>query len=352
MSVIESGLGAEIVIESTGEVTGAPAIVFGGQSSVTAGTLTNNGTIGPSPEHTAGGGIDVDLPSSNNYTEITNNGLIKAQGVVNGRGIDAVLLSGGELTSLTNTGTITAINAGHAIYVDDKYASLDELTNSEGATISTTFDSSVGSGSAASAIKIRSGVDTLINEGTISGASSGIEVVDFDILHRGSIDLLVNLGTIESEQFDVYVKEGNGIGTFVNAQSGLTYRGPLPEFYAVRIDSPQAFGSIDVTSPSGITTFQVDEFSRMTNNTLYPAVLSGVPAENLQTFGGLIGGTFNDLEWSLVPNEEVADQWDLCVGDCTASALPVPVAGPWSLTLLAMFSGLLGLSALRRRRLS
>jgi hypothetical protein len=262
-----------------------------------------------------------------------------------------------KITALNNQATITAIDGGNAIYVSNANSEITSLNNEAGAIIS-----AVNQGHG---INTEGLIGTLTNRGTISGAISGIGVDDYNDYDygpspTGRINTLINLGTLSGGVFDIDAVardlsvDDAPIGTLTNAQSGLTYRGTLPELYQVVITSTTDYGSLDAVPENGsLMAFAIDAgHSTVTNDFLYEGVLKGIPAQQLAATSGSSAG----VQWQLVADEDDPTQWSLCVGNCQAGgsdngasfeAVPVPFGTPgWLLMLTALLGGL-GVRTLR-----
>jgi hypothetical protein len=166
---------------------------------------------------------------------------------------------------------------------------------------------------------------------------------------------LVNVGTIEGGVFDIDTPMDRGptddapIGTLVNLQSGLTYRGMLPENYEIVIEDDSTYGSFVVSGAYGLMSFGISDDGDV-QELVYPNVLDGVTEEQLTALSGTVGS----YGWSLLSTDDPTE-WDLCVGSACPGGLlpkPVPVMGPWMVAFLSALTGLMGLFGVSRRRSS
>ncbi len=149
------------------------------------------------------------------------------------------------------------------------------------------------------------------------GAGGGATGTGGDgILVSGGQAIIVNMGTITGGlsgaqggfSYGVRVTGGT-VSLLVNAQGGntpLTYRGALPQTYQVVVQSPDNYGRLVVTSPSGRMAFGIEESSTPTIGTTYTAVLEGMGSEALESVTGASG----DFGWTLLdPDNDLI--WDL-----------------------------------------
>jgi len=294
-----------------------------------------------------GGGVQLDFGKK--ITSFSNSGTIEARQNSGGFGYSGLTLNGNSrITTLTNTGTISGIDGGDGIVIGQQYGWILTLNNNAGATISA-VNQGVG-------IRNQALIRTLTNNGTLSGAISGLKLEDYvyygESYATGRISTLVNLGTITGGMFDIETPTGRQatdpqpIGTLKNLQSGLTYKGMLPENYEIAITNANTYGSLVVTEGSGLMTFKVAEDANL-QQIIYPDVLDGVSEDQLTALSGSAG----PLSWTLLNDGE--NEYDLCVGSACpgapGEAVPVPIIGPWLTGFLASFIGLLGLLGLRRR---
>lgn len=360
----ERGTNPDLTVTSSGRVESDGVAIYGvglGQAQpAIADIWLNDGQIRAPEGSSIGGGIWLDARFGVGTLE--NNNLIEGRGVMSARPAHAIQLSEASyFQQLINTGTITAINGGDGIHIDGNYGP-GSLNNDFGATIS-----AVDQGSGIYSMGL---IGVINNEGTISGAEHGISFVE-----RGAGTQLINLGEISGGTgYDIYVDAGRPSDTrqplfgLLNAQQGLTYHGVLPVAYLMLVTDSGRFGQMEVSNGASQMGFSVGSAlepsnsaasngsfeevsapavppSNLNNNSLYPSVLSGVSeAMLLNTTGNSEG-----FDWELIPGSET-NVWDLCVGDCSSSSVPVPVMGPWSLLALGGLSGLMGFWGIRRRQ--
>lgn len=348
--------GISISVTETGELRAQAEAVrlfgaFGGTTSMP--NFTNAGYIG-SQEGGSGGlvGGGVALLGDKQITSFSNTGTIEARRSANDvAGYSGVsLVWDSSITTLNNTGTISGIDGGDGILVGQRYGGITTLNNNAGGVIS-----AVNQGAG---VRTQALIGTLNNNGTLSGAVTGLTVADYQFYGydyvSGRIDTLVNLGTITGGAFDIETPTGRlptdpqPIGTFKNLQSRLTYKGMLPENYEIAITDANTYGSLIFTQASGLMTFKVADDANL-QQIIYPDVLDGVSEDQLSA----LTGTAGSLSWALLNNG--GNEYDLCVGIACPGAegeavpVPVPVIGPWLAGIMASLMGLLGLLGIRRR---
>lgn len=343
-----------ISVTETGELRGQGEAVrlFGAfDSEASMPSFTNDGYVGSADSGGLSGlvGGGVTLLGGKEITAFSNAGTIEARQNAGGFAYSGLTLNAdSSITTLTNTGTISGIDGGDGILVGQQYGGITTLNNNAGATIS-----AVNQGSG---VRNQALIETLTNNGTLSGAISGLVLEDYQKYGQAyisaRINTLVNLGTITGGVFDIetpterQATDPQPIGTFKNLQSGLTYKGMLPENYEIAITDANTYGSLIFTQASGLMTFKVADDANL-QQIIYPKVLDGVSEDQLTA----LSGTAGSLSWALLNNG--GDEYDLCVGSACpgapGEALPVPIMGPWLAGLMASFIGLLGLLGLRRR---
>lgn len=273
----------------------------------TISTLVNQGSILTSGSDSSYGA----LVNQGELGTLENSGTIAATGGISGNGPQAILFSG-HIGTLENTGLISAQN--NAIrFVPGLNARIDTLFNS-----GTIQGGIVGSGLStfASAIKLGPGnsIGELINTGTIDH-SVCLGGTCFAAIENagGSIDTITNFGTLTSgntgtDGFGIMNSVTGRIGTLNNDQSNLKYFGTLPANYLNVIYGLSTYGSLAVTSGSGVMSFGVDAAAPIGQST-YANVLSGVSAANLSATSGSWGGGLFNNTWVL--NPVTGSQWDL-----------------------------------------
>ena len=264
--------------------------------------LNNTGTLG-----------------STTGTAISNNGVITTVnnlGTLFGSyGID----NDGSISRFNNSGDLLGDNFGIV-----NYSRFGQIINS--GTILTSLVSSVAIQNYPSGT-----IDLISNTGTISGASVGIKNQGGSITEiqnngtisgflngiqntsGGIINVLTNLGTIESVSGDFAVLNGtegriqtlNNLQGVGNSAGALTYRGS-PENYNIIVRSQNNYGQIIITNPSGTTTFGIYTGSTLSKGT-YSSVLYGITSSNLNN----TSGTFKGFRWNL--SNSSLDIWDLIV---------------------------------------
>lgn len=256
---------------------------------------------------------------SSTGTAISNNGVITTinnSGTLFGSyGID----NDGSISRFNNSGDLLGDNFGIV-----NYSRFGQIINS--GTILTSLVSSVAIQNYPSGT-----IDLISNTGTISGASVGIKNQGGSITEiqnngtisgflngiqntsGGIINVLTNLGTIESVSGDFAVLNGtegriqtlNNLQGAGNSAGALTYRGS-PENYNIIVRSQNNYGQIIITNPSGTTTFGIYTGSTLSKGT-YSSVLYGITSSNLNN----TSGTFNGFRWNL--SNSSLDIWDLIV---------------------------------------
>ena len=256
---------------------------------------------------------------SSTGTAISNNGVITTinnSGTLFGSyGIE----NDGSISRFNNSGDLLGDNFGIV-----NYSRFGQIINS--GTILTSLVSSVAIQNYPSGT-----IDLISNTGTISGASVGIKNQGGSITEiqnngtisgflngiqntsGGIINVLTNLGTIESVSGDFAVLNGtegriqtlNNLQGAGNSAGALTYRGS-PENYNIIVRSQNNYGQIIITNPSGTTTFGIYTGSTLSKGT-YSSVLYGITSSNLNN----TSGTFNGFRWNL--SNSSLDIWDLIV---------------------------------------
>jgi hypothetical protein len=340
-----------IYVSETGTLRGAIHAVdlLGdfGAGTTTMPAFANAGYLGPS--NNFGGGVYLSFDKRIASFTNASTGVIEAKPVPNGVAVSGVGITGrSSITTFTNEGTIRASDGGDGIEVGGA-SDIGTITNAVGGVIE-----SINQGAG---IYVNGMITTLNNRGTMSGAVAGIQISDYGYYYTyyGRIDTLVNVGTIEGGVFDIDTPMDRGptddapIGTLVNLQSGLTYRGMLPENYEIVIEDDSTYGSFVVSGAYGLMSFGISDDGDV-QELVYPNVLDGVTEEQLTALSGTVGS----YGWSLLSTDDPTE-WDLCVGSACPGGLlpkPVPVMGPWMVAFLSALTGLMGLFGVSRRRSS
>jgi hypothetical protein len=268
--------------------------------------IENSGSISSSSSHS---GV---INNSNNITNLTNRGLVNATGdwgygiytsanitnLTNNLGIISTsgLYGNGiynytsTITNLTNSGTIsTSGNYGNGIRNN---GTITNLANS--VTISTSGSYAYGIYNGINAI-----TTTLTNSGTVSASGSygigiynGVGAITTTLINSGTVSAsgsyahgIYNDGTITN------LNNSQGQG---NSSGSLKYRGKLPTYYNIIINSTSDFGKIIFTLPSGSTTFGIYAGSTVAAGT-YQDVLTGVTSSHLSS----LSGTYGSYSWTL-----------------------------------------------------
>ena len=256
--------------------------------STTGTAISNNGVITTVNNlGTLFGSYGIDNDGS--ISRFNNSGDLLGDyfGIVNYSRFGQIINSGTILTSLVSSVAIQNYPSG----------TIDLISNT-----GTISGASVG-------IKNQGGSITEIqNNGTISGFLNGIQNTS-----GGIINVLTNLGTIESVSGDFAVLNGtegriqtlNNLQGVGNSAGALTYRGS-PENYNIIVRSQNNYGQIIITNPSGTTTFGIYTGSTLSKGT-YSSVLYGITSSNLNN----TSGTFKGFRWNL--SNSSLDIWDLIV---------------------------------------
>ncbi len=288
------------------------------------------------PATIASGGACVDLvvPMLTSG-DIVNNGAISSSANGSGNAIDNS--QGGAINTLTNSagGTITGDNAG--IY--NAYDSA--VINGYSYNIQSIINNGTISGAGYGIQNWKSSINTLTNNGVISGVNAGINNLNY-----GSINVLTNAGSISSQNYGIWNRGTFNIATLTNtgvisgssfgvlnepsaviamlanaqggdgsspAQTALTYSGALPYKYNIIVTSPTSYGQMFVTgaqpSTRGPMIFGVDRTSTLIATT-YANVLTGVPSNYMNS---IKSGSLNGYGWQLVLETGATSTWDLVV---------------------------------------
>jgi hypothetical protein len=206
---------------------------------------------------------------------LTNSGTISA-----GAGGNGIHNANGTITTLNNnSGTISAGAGGVGIY---NQGTITTLNNNSGTISAGAFGLGIFN------LENRA-ITTLTNAGTISAGNGG-----YGILNEGTISALTNLRTISAGNngIGIYNDWIGTITTLNNAQGGngsspstsaLTYRGKLPTYYNVIINSASHYGQLAVTSPVGaITNFGIYGTPFLTSRTYAGVLTNNVTVDTLQ----------------------------------------------------------------------
>lgn len=336
---VSGGAATGITFDANGTISAATSrgVQINGPTGSLTGNITNNGAINS-------GGHGIELISGATMTgNVINNGTITT-GSTFGDSSGITVNGGSVLTgSIVNGGTITSNIYG--IYITGSNALVTgSITNSgtiAGGTagIAVTNTGSVAGGisnsgtvsSTTNGIWLNGGtLPSLSNTGTISGTTRGVYV------QTGTITTLSNQGTITGG-----IHVGGTITNLNNAQNDLAYTGNLPTNYNVILVSPDSYGKLVVTTPSGTTNFGIHSSSTGGPGT-YTSVLSGVTAGNLVATTGSLGPYI----WTLINSS--GNLWDLTLAGTVYSStlsrgngvgLPAARVIDQSGNLLALFSG-------------
>ena len=238
-------------------------------------------------------------------------------GQINGReyGLRVSGFSDGSgITSLSNAGTISGAYAGMVLSGGSNVGigTLNNVGNLTG----------TASGSAGLIIDGSEGAapfGAIVNasNGTISGLQDGLRLVTTD----SAINQLTNLGAILGSTGYGINNEGT-INTLNNAQGGLTpltYSGVLPSNYKIILGpTATSYGKLVATSVTGQFTFGIYSGSTVNSNR-YVGVLQGITASNIT---GPTTGTYNGVTYQLVLEDGQTTIWDLLFPNYSVGAGP------------------------------
>ena len=333
---------------------------------ITALTNTNTGTI-RGYHSINNNGYDSQIITISNIGNIIGSDV---GGIYNYYGSIGTSTSG---TGIINSGTISGAmcgvcNIGNITYIKNNFggsiignSQVDADNIWEGGGIFNTNWGNTGLGV----------IDTIINEGAISGNSGGpgifngngpdngpasVYVTINSIINSGSITgsgqggiyndtlgiitTITNTGTILDS--NVGSKGIYNLGTIVtlnNRQSSLTYTGKLPQNYNIILgDNASTFGTLIVTSPSnydggsGKTTFGINSGTVKANK--YAGVISGLSTSYLSSQTG----TYSGYDWTLSLQSGSSTVWDLLF----ASYVNGPSSADTDTSLLTVASNLKG----------
>ncbi|HHP0358955.1 TPA: autotransporter outer membrane beta-barrel domain-containing protein, partial [Campylobacter jejuni] len=157
-------------------------------------TFTNSGTISSNGSHS--NGSETIYFMNTNISSFTNSGTISSDSS------DAIYFVNTDISSFTNTGTIKGSYGVSGI------ATIDTLTN-QGAII--------GSNMGIFALK---NIKTLINSGTITTTVDSHANAGIKLQSGGTIDNIINTGTIESGSYGIAVSYGK-FGTLTIKDGGI-----------------------------------------------------------------------------------------------------------------------------------
>jgi hypothetical protein len=267
-------------IENSGSISSSSSYsgVINNSNNIT--NLTNRGSVNATGDYGYG------IYTSANITNLTNNsGTISTSGNY-GNGIYNYTST---ITNLTNSGTIsTSGNYGNGIRNDGTITNLANsvtistsglyaygIYNSVGARTTTLTNSGTVSASGSYGIGIYNGVGaittTLINSGTVSASGRYAD----GIYNDGTITNLNN-------------SQGQG-----NSSGALKYKGALPTYYNIIINSASNYGKLSVSGATGSNpTFGIYAGSVVSAGTTYQDVLTGVSPSNTS-------GTYGAYNWTL-----------------------------------------------------
>jgi Autotransporter beta-domain len=271
--------------------------------------------------------------SSNFHAAISNSGQIQTlrnAGLIQGNGPSAagIIDINGSIGEFLNLGTISANGGISPVAVNLLSTNITRFENLSNGVIRSTGSSS------SEALRLRGAqIKTLQNFGEIS---AGGNVITLD--STASISTFTNTGSIQTTGTNRYgIQNSGAITTLNNSQVYLTYQGNLPSNYNIKVNSPNSYGQLITTSPAGATNFGIYQTSKLSPNTVYTNVITGVTAANF-TNGSVPVGRFGTgamvttIQWYLTNR---GTNWDLVTQPSpTQSVDPVvpgggtPVAQP------------------------
>jgi hypothetical protein len=275
-------------------------------------TVTNNGYGTTRGINNAYGGViyridntgTIDAYGNSNTTPTAPYGAYNAYAIYN----HANSTSDGTLIgTINNSGTITADKFG----IQNNQGTINYINNTGTIAITGTaiFDAVTTPGSeniSAGIVNVLGTIGVITNSGTfiVSGDNrSGI------INYGGAITEITNTGTIGASSTGGYsIVNTASIGTLNNSQSSLTYLGVLPTNYNIIITSPTHYGQLNVSSPSGTTTFGIYSGSTVRNGT-YAAVISGLVSSG--SYIAATTGIYGSGSWTLTEVDPTLGIWDL-----------------------------------------
>jgi outer membrane autotransporter protein len=304
--VIPSG----VTIQNSGWST----IMQGGSAPTNQISVTNSGTIGS----LTSGAQTIDV---NAFLTLVNSGVIQSSSggnnawggmnVTNNAGATIYAGSGTALSVLTNNPSVssnmTVLNNGTI-----SSANGDGIDFGGGGTLSVTNNGTIsGTGSGFWGIYTYNGGinSTIINAGIISVPTGGIGIYNTN----GIIKTITNTGSITVASGGQGISNTGTITTLNNAQgaaSALSYKGNLPSYYNIIINSPTSYGKLAVTNGALTTTFGIYTGSTVANGT-YGSVLSGTGITLAATTG-----SYNSATWTLINSS--GSIWDLIISGATA----------------------------------
>ena len=297
-----------------------PGAIFIGPSSfnitiINAASGSIIGGDGSSGFHSA-------ISNEGQITSIANSGTIKAVGP----SPSAIINNGGIVGTIANAGTIQAIGSVTPVAVNLSGGSVSQLFNPG-------LIEASGSSSAKAINLYNTTINSVTNSGSISSTGDGIILDAFS-----SITNVTNTGNISSSTANRFgINNAGTINTLSNRQSGLTYSGNLPLNYYTIIGSPTVYGQLQVSNPSGTTSYGIYQTSNLSQNTVYTNVITGVTTANF-TNGTAPAGRFGtgamvtQIPWYLTNR---GTNWDLVTQLSPVQSVNPVVPGSSSGTSLA-----------------
>lgn len=241
---------------------------------------------------------------------LTNDGVLA---VTAGAGSSYFMVNA-QLGSLTNNGTMYSLN-GHGI----------GMANASATTIGSVLNTGLIQGAMDGIIS--AGIGTITNTGAIVGAT---DIIDQSGRTVGTLNNLQGAAT-------TYVPY---TGTSAVASGALTYKGNLPQYYNVIVDSTSQYGQLanaggvsgtmafNIYGNTGTTLVGGVAASSVANNTLYSDVLQGfsgtLSAGTITGSGFSITGatgSYGGYTYSLVADAANPGDWSLLFGSLSTDVV-------------------------------
>ena len=291
---INANIGPTVTVKS--RTTNVPAVKITADQT----SFANSGTL--QGDSVGAQGLNIGTPTGAiTVGTVTNSGTI--QGYTDSVGI--LVRSAATVTSLTNSGQVTggADNAG----IKNLGSTITTLTNTASGTISSSSQAGLYN---ATDTTTPGTIGTIVNYGTISGATYGINNAAANGV-PSTIGTITNYGTISGTTAGI--GNNGAIDTLNNAQgstSSLSYKGTLPTNYNIIISSTSSYGKLTGLGVTGSMNFGIYPGSSVKAGT-YSSVLSGLSSTNLSA----LTGTYQSYSWIL--NNRTGSIWDLIIGAST-----------------------------------
>ena len=219
----------------------------------------------------------------------------------------------GDFNSVGSGDTLT-INSGVTLTGTGNDAAVDFLASAWEFTNNGTV---TGTGQV---VRVLQNGGPFINNGTISRtANSG-----YAIYILQSVDTITNTGEVSVAGGGIHLRNLQTVTNFNNLQ-GKSSSTPFvwnflaPNNYNIIVNSTSDYGQF-ARSGTFVNTFQfgIHSTSTLSNNTVYPAVLSNISGASL---AATRTGTYNTLSWTLALQSGSSTTWDLIVGTPTIPSL-------------------------------